>query len=467
MLFNTIQFALFFLLVLGVYRVCGQAGRTRWLIACSLVFYALWIPSYVILLLVDLSVNYGFIRAMRNSPRPRLHLIASITFSLGVLAYFKYAAFFIESLHPLLGGVLGLDIEVPEILLPLGISFFTFQLLGLAIDAYRGEIEAPQHFSEYLLFVSFFPQLIAGPILRGRELLPQLRRGGEITRERSRRGLWLIASGLAKKAILADLLLAPFANEVFSSPGSESAAFHLIATYSFAFQIYFDFSGYSDIARGLALLLGFELPFNFREPYLSRSPSEFWERWHITLSSWLRDYVYIPLGGNRVGRARVFANLMITMLLGGLWHGAAWTFVIWGGLHGAILVVGRLLGRAGRSRSGPIGVRDWPSIFFCFHGVCALWIFFRADNLEGALSFFAALTQFDGYGAWPLAQTAIVLACGAAHVLERTAVTRLAAIRAALGGRVGAIAEGAVFGVVIGLWLVSSGHGGEFIYFQF
>jgi D-alanyl-lipoteichoic acid acyltransferase DltB (MBOAT superfamily) len=352
-------------------------------------------------------------------------------------------------------------------LLPLGISFFTFQMMALVIDVYRKQLEPVRSFREYALFVAFFPQLIAGPILRGRQLLPQLRRGGVRTAERDRRAIWLLASGLAKKAVLADFLLAPFVDRVFAEGYAGSAASHLVGVYSFAFQIYFDFSGYTDMARGLALLLGFELPLNFREPYLSRNPREFWRRWHITLSRWLRDYLYIPLGGNRRGRARSLANLSVTMLLGGLWHGAAWTFVIWGGFHGALLALHRWLGRPQRADERPLAWRDVPSILLTFHAVCLLWVFFRAPSFDAALGYLERLSSADYATGWPLAQLAVVASCAGLHVAERFARTHLEAIRRWLDAPWGGAVEGALVGGVAALAIVAGGAGGEFIYFQF
>ena len=345
MLFNTAQFAIFFVALLWVYRLLPRGGRNGWLLGASLLFYTLWIPSYLMLLLIDIGVNYALLRGMVRSARPRLYFVASLVFTLGLLACFKYAAFAVETLGPLAHVLGGAEPPIPEVLLPLGISFYSFQILALQIDAYRGDFEAPRSFPRYALFVCFFPQLVAGPILRGREFLPQLERGGELQPERTRRGLWLIASGVVKKVIVGDFLLAPFVDPVFQHPGIADAPVHLLAVYSFAFQIYFDFSGYTDMARGMGLLMGFELPLNFKEPYLSRNPSEFWRRWHITLSRWLQDYLYIPLGGNRGGSFLTYRNLGITMLLGGLWHGASWNFVIWGALHGGILVLHRRFGK--------------------------------------------------------------------------------------------------------------------------
>jgi len=468
MLFNTLQFAVFFAVVLLGYRSLPTRYQNAWLLAASLVFYSLWIPVYLLLLLADAGINYALLRAMKQSSKPGLFLAASICVTLGILGFYKYAAFFVASIAPLSISLLGLAPPAVDLLLPLGISFYSFQIIALSIDSHRGEIDAPKSFARYLLFVSFFPQLIAGPILRGREFLPQLARGGTFSGERTRRGIWLIASGLAKKVILGDFLLAPVVNEVYANPGISSAAVHLVATYSFAFQIYFDFSGYTDMARGMACLLGFELPPNFREPYLARNPAEFWRRWHMTLSRWLRDYLYIPLGGNRGSASRTYVNLMLTMLLGGLWHGAGWNFVIWGGLHGLLLAAHRRLG--GRRHSAKQGFRygDALRIFFNFHGVCLLWVLFRAATLGDALVILERIATGSYTGAWPVLPTLIVVACFAFHGVERLARLHLPGIRAALArGPVGWTIEAAALGAVLALTVLASGTGAEFIYFQF
>jgi D-alanyl-lipoteichoic acid acyltransferase DltB (MBOAT superfamily) len=309
-----------------------------------------------------------------------------------------------------------------------------------------------------VLFVTFFLHLIAGPIMRGHELLPQFEAGGVTHPVRTRRGLWLIASGLVKKCILADYLLAPYVNDVFDVPGAGSAPAHLLAIYSFAFQIYFDFSGYTDMARGLACMLGFELPHNFLEPYLSRSASEFWRRWHISLSRWLRDYLYIPLGGNRSGELRTGLNLMLTMLLGGLWHGAGWHYVLWGGLHGALLMFERWLGVDRAPVSAVLRLRDVPRIVLLFHAVCLIWVAFRAPDLATALTFWTAL----------FTQSYFVAACALLHVAERALHSRLPAVQARIAQAVwGPLFEGAALGAVVTASLAAAGAGAEFIYFQF
>jgi alginate O-acetyltransferase complex protein AlgI len=466
--FNSIQFGVFFLVVFTVYRALPRGGRNGLLLVASLVFYSLWLPSYLLLLLLDIGFNYFFLQRMVRSSSPRLWLALACSFTLGLLAYFKYAAMIVETLLPLLPRSAALHVELPDIFLPLGISFYSFQIIALTVDTYRREIEPIRSLSRYALYISFFPQLIAGPILRGHQFLPQLERGGECNRDRTRRGIWLIAVGLGKKLVMADLLLAPFVDQVFRINAPSVASFHWLAAYSFLFQVYFDFSGYCDIARGLALLLGFELPLNFSEPYLARSPTEFWRRWHITLSQWLMDYLYIPLGGNRRGEPRAYVNLMLTMLLGGLWHGANWTFVLWGAVHGTCLAAHRMIRRREHTDDAPLVWGDVPRIILTFHVSVLGVVFFRSQSLADAMKFFADMFHFGTSYAWPWVPTAVLAICVLLHYLERVIRLRLPAIRQRLDAVWwGAAAEGLAVGAVFALCLLSAGAGGDFIYFQF
>jgi D-alanyl-lipoteichoic acid acyltransferase DltB (MBOAT superfamily) len=467
-LFNTFQFGIFFVLVLTLYRTLPPERRNAWLLIASLVFYTAWAPAYLLLLLGSVAVNYLLMQAMVRSDRPRLYLTASCVFTLGLLAYFKYAALIVRTAMPWLDGLLGIQVELPEIFLPLGISFYSFQMIALMVDTYRGQIDPIRSFPRFLLFVSFFPQLIAGPILRGSQFLPQLDRGGEMTRARTRRGLWLIAVGLAKKVILADFLFGPFVDEVYKTTAPAESSFYWLAAYSFGFQVYFDFSGYSDMARGMALLMGYELPLNFKEPYLSRSPVELWQRWHVTLSTWLSDYLYIPLGGNRRGNVRTYVNLMLTMVLGGLWHGADWNFVLWGFYHGAFLIIHRMMGLKRRSYPDEIAWRELPSILLVLNLTIIGHGIFRCEGFEHALHFLGVLFSFNSPYAWPWLQTYIVVGTLPLLFLERYLRMRLPAIHRALGdGYGGLVIEGILFGVILGIAIMVSGVGGDFIYFQF
>jgi D-alanyl-lipoteichoic acid acyltransferase DltB (MBOAT superfamily) len=472
MLFVTFQFAFFFLALLLLLRLSSRrrALGNPILLAASLLFYALWIPAYLPLLLATVGINYALLRGMTacepRSPRRRAYLTGSIVFTISLLLYFKYAAFLVESAFPFLAQLAG-AVPIPDVLLPLGISFYSFQIVSLAVDTYREDGPVIEGLSHYALYIAFFPQLIAGPILRGRELLPQLSAGAQPNSKRFRRGAWLLALGVTKKLVLADFLLAPFADSVFEMPGVANARFHWVALYAFAFQIYFDFSGYTDIARGLALWIGFELPENFHEPYLSRNPSEFWRRWHITLSRWLRDYLYIPLGGNRAGGSRSLLNLMLTMLLGGLWHGAAWNFIVWGGLHGLLLIAHRPWRTPGPSERAP-GWRDAPHIFLNFHFVCLAWVFFRTPDLAAAGNFLSALWLPGELSGWPLLALGSVALSAALHVIERLLRLRSEQVQAWFAARPArAYLEASLFGVVLGTAILVSGAGSEFLYFQF
>lgn len=346
MLFNSIEFLVFFLpVVLAGHLILLRLGVSTlgWLLAASLVFYGWWEPRYLFLLLGSAAANFLLARCLhrvRGNRGQGLILLAGVVFNLGLLAFYKYAAFIIDNLAALLG----VSWQAPDILLPLAISFFTFQQIAYLADVNKG-LEAERSPLRYLLFVSFFPQLIAGPIVHHRQLLPQLNQLDSLfNRGNLAPAISLIILGLAKKVLLADSL-ALFADPGFAlaaSGGSLHGAEATLSLTAYTLQIYFDFSGYCDIALGAALLFGVRLPVNFFSPYQAGSVIEIWKRWHITLSQFLRDYLYIPLGGNRLGRWRQYINLAITMLLGGLWHGASWNFVIWGGLHGIFLVINHL-----------------------------------------------------------------------------------------------------------------------------
>ncbi len=393
MTFNSVQYGLLLVVVLILYWAC--VGRPRWRIAlllvASCVFYGAWDWRFLGLLAVSTVVDFNVGRRLAETDEPRLRrrwLLVSLTTNLGILGIFKYFGFFVESATALLER-LGLDTSLPvlEIVLPVGISFYTFQTMAYTIDVYRRRIDATDDLLAFGTYVAFFPQLVAGPIERAGRLLPQLENLPDRANGRDfSTGSALIVLGLFKKVAIADAL-APFVDEVYSTPQQASWAAVLGGTYAFALQIYADFSGYSDIARGSARLLGIRLVRNFEQPYLSRNITEFWRTWHISLSAWLRDYLYIPLGGNRRGPRRTMINLALTMLLGGLWHGAAWTFVLWGGLHGLYLAVHRLW----RDRRSDSVLRlprpsEWWGVVLTFHLVCLGWVFFRADGVSSAVS---------------------------------------------------------------------------------
>jgi D-alanyl-lipoteichoic acid acyltransferase DltB (MBOAT superfamily) len=401
-LFPTTTFALFFALVLPLSWLTMPDGR-RWrpfIIAASFVFYSWWDWRFVFLLGGSIVLNHVFAvrihRARRASLRKRL-LFVALAANVGLLAYFKYYDFFVSSGQNLFN-VVGLDLplDVRSVVLPVGISFYTFMGISYVVDTYRGDFE-PVSFGKFAAYLSFFPHLVAGPIVRPGELIPQFDEPRDPRRVDTSRAFYLIATGLFKKVVIANYLAGAIVDEVFGAPTHASSLEILVGVYAYAVQIYADFSGYTDIAIGIALLLGFRFPQNFDSPYAAVSVQDFWRRWHMTLSRWLRDYVYIPLGGNRGGALLTYRNLMLTMLIGGLWHGAGWTFVAWGAIHGSGLVAERWW----RSRPGYVAPRDtarrraWQR-FLTFQFVCFAWIFFRSDSFETASELLRGL--FTGWG---------------------------------------------------------------------
>lgn len=400
MLFNSHVFIFLFLpLVLaGYYGLQRLAVDDRlqmlWLLLVSVFFYGWWEPRYVILLVVSVLFNFNAGKLIRSANGKRLGLVLGIGFNLTLLAYFKYTFFIVTNL----GGVLGHDWSVDEIVLPLAISFFTFQQIAWLVDMYRSKAAIPS-FYNYALFVSFFPQLIAGPIVHHAEMMPQFeqrRAGGKIGAHLNV-GLTLFTLGLFKKIVLADQF-ALYATPVFDAAAQGTAITLMeawIGTLAYTFQLYFDFSGYSDMAIGLARMFGIVLPLNFFSPYKARNIQQFWQRWHITLSRFLRDYLYIPLGGNRVGSARMYSNILFTMLIGGLWHGASWTFVAWGGLHGAYLLIHRWY-RLWRGERSPNALSRLAAGVLTFISVALAWVLFRAETFDAAMEVYKGLFAYSG-----------------------------------------------------------------------
>ncbi|MCB0064655.1 MAG: MBOAT family protein, partial [Caldilineaceae bacterium] len=340
MLFNSLQFIIFFPAVVTIYFLLPHRYRWLLLLAASYYFYAAWQIEYTLLIFISTAVDYAMAHLMAQSEKlwhRRAYLGVSLLVNLGLLFGFKYFNFFNESVRATLN-LFNIFYNVPafQVLLPVGISFYTFQTLSYTIDVYRGKLAPERHFGRFALYVAFFPQLVAGPIERATHLLPQFHQPMTFNQTRIASGLRLLLWGMFKKVVIADRL-ALYVNQVYDHPGDHGALTLLIASYFFAFQIYCDFSGYSDIAIGAARVMGFDLMENFRQPYMARSIAGFWRRWHISLSTWFRDYLYIPLGGNRVARWRWYSNLFLVFLVSGLWHGAAWHFVIWGALHGLLV----------------------------------------------------------------------------------------------------------------------------------
>ncbi len=368
-------------------------ARRLLLITASLLFYGVWRWQFTSLMIfstvLDFSCGLG-IHHSRSVLQRRLLLTVSMIGNLGLLAFFKYANFFLENVQEA-GRVLGWHdhhLGPLGIVLPLGISFYTFQTMSYTIDVYRKELRPARTLLDFMLFVTFFPQLVAGPIVRAAEFMPQLLTLKAWDSTRARSGLLLMLWGLLKKLLVADVL-SRIADQAYANPEAFSGKALLVATYAFAFQIYCDFSGYSDVAIGAARVLGFHIPQNFRRPYFATNIATFWHRWHISLSTWLRDYLYVPLGGSRCPRPRVLANLMITMVLGGLWHGASWNFIIWGLIHGTMLCLHRIwmwTGGHGKA-SDAMPLWKWvPLSAINFHVVCVTWVFFRARTLDQSLN---------------------------------------------------------------------------------
>ena len=479
MLFNSWVFVFFFVAVYLLYLRLHHVGQNRLLLVSGLVFYGFWDYRFLGLLLATTLVDYwcGLQMAKAASAgRRRLLLTIAIGTNLGSLAFFKYCDFFADSLVAL-GHVLGLQLPIAPlgIVLPVGISFYTFQELSYVIDVHRQDIPPCRSLRDYVVYVTFFPQLVAGPIERASHLVSQVVTPRVLTWKHIRDGLWLTVCGFFLKVVVADNA-AIVANQCFDSPdGTGSGA--LVGIHAFALQIYGDFAGYSNIARGTAALMGFDIMVNFRQPYFATSPSDFWRRWHISLSTWLRDYLYIPLGGNRQGRLRTYVNLMLTMLLGGLWHGASWKFVIWGGYHGALLALFRALPR------GPAAPRWWGillkpiQIAAMFQLTCFGWLVFRCNAPGQVVDFVESIA---GNFRWTpeSVRGATILVCLAIPVLLLDLAAEGAQTVAAVLARVGVgapwyrgavgllrIVAGAVMLALI--YEIGVRNGAQFIYFQF
>ena len=458
MSFHTWTFALFFIIVYLVYL---PLRRTRlklpWLLLASYVFYASWNPLWPLCLAYTTVTNWVAVILMEKTRRRKLWLVLSIINSLGLLGFFKYARFVTGNVNALLGRLgLSYTIAEPGWVFPIGISFFTFQAMSYTIDCYLGKCERERSLIRFATFVALFPRLMMGPIERARNLLPQLRRPTEISGRDITDGLSLFVVGLFKKIALADYL-GQYVDKVYDAPEQFQAAALILATFAFAWQIYFDFSGYTDMARGVARMMGFNLMLNFNNPYLATDLGDFWRRWHVSLSTWFRDYVYIPLGGNRGGQFRTYVNMSLTMLISGLWHGAAWTFVIWGALHALGRICTRELERSAFYKER---LPKFVKRLLVFAFVTFAWIFFRAHSLSDArLIVTRIFTTAWTDPAFPLVALFLVLSVWLyQHVYESKArrVLLLAPVRVALV-------------VVMILYLaVFSGAGGQaFIYLQF
>ena len=472
MQFDSLAYVLLLLVTLVGFYGLRSRGRLVVITLASLVFYGTWSVKFLGLIVVSSVVDYvcGLLMGGRAGAeaRPRKAiLMTSVVINLGILGYFKYANFFIDNAKALLGGLV--PDTVLEVVLPPGISFYTFQTMSYTIDVYRGQIQPTRSFARFFVYVSFFPQLVAGPIERAARLMPQLEEALRVRFHPANlvAGARLIVWGLFKKMVIADAC-AGLVEPVYAAPASFDGWAALVATYAFTLQIYCDFSAYSDIARGSARLLGVELMLNFDQPYLARNVQDFWRRWHISLSEWFRDYVYLPLGGSRRGRTRTLVNLTATMFLSGLWHGAAWNFVVWGLFHGLLLLlhalwVGRARTRALGQRLGGVGTAiSW---FVTFQLVVVGWVLFRVDSLADARIILRAMVTAPLSGTlpstpqlWFFAAVGVFLAASA---LERRLRWR---------DRIDAdpAASLMLYGAALLAALVFGAAGGpQFIYFQF
>ena len=472
MLFPTATFTIFFLVVLPLSWLLMPRGE-RWrpfIIAASYVFYSAWDWRFVFLLAASTVWNQQFALAIyrREDARARKRLLfAAVAGNVALLGYFKYYDFFVTSTNNLFA-LAGVDVPVGtrSIILPVGISFFTFMAISYLVDVYRGDFR-PTSFGKFAAYLSFFPHLVAGPIVRPGELVPQLDTPRDPRYLDTSRAFFLIATGLFMKVVVANYLAANIVDQVFGAPGQHSSLEVLVGVYAYAVQIYADFFGYTNMAIGIALLLGFRFPQNFDAPYTATSIADFWRRWHMTLSRWLRDYVYIPLGGNRGSRLFTYRNLMLTMLIGGLWHGAGWTFVAWGAIHGTALVAERWwTGRPGRVERPPTRWGRAARRFVTFQVVCFAWIFFRADSFADARDVITQL--FTAWGEPSPLVTGGVLAAIAVGIGSQYLPRRLPLVLMARFSRLPVPAQAAVLSLAL---LATHAMGPEgvapFIYFQF
>ena len=471
MAFNSIQYAILLSVVFALYRVMKRREQNLLLLAASYLFYGFWDWRFLSLLWISTIVDFVVGKRMGSSDDPIVRkrlLITSMGVNLGILGFFKYFGFFAESAGELLAGLgLQADFATLRIVLPVGISFYTFQTMSYTIDIYRREIEPTNNLLGFAVFVAFFPQLVAGPIERAKHLLPQfLTDRPKVAASELGSGFLLIFIGLFKKVVIADAL-APYVQETFDAAGTAGWMQLLVAVYAFSLQIYGDFSGYSSIARGSARLLGIDLMVNFNQPYLARNITHFWRTWHISLSTWLRDYLYIPLGGSRGNAVATQRNLMITMLLGGLWHGAAWTFVVWGGLHGLYLAVHRRFRhRSPKSETDPPTWRDVPAIVATFHLVALSWVFFRADSFTQAWDVLLGILGFRAADGIPYAGLALLVPAALAVLLIDLVQRRAGRHEGFV--TIPAFARGVIYGAFfMAIVLFSGQEVVPFLYFQF
>jgi alginate O-acetyltransferase complex protein AlgI len=474
MLFNSFQYLFFFVTIIISYYLLPRKYRWMLLLAGSYFFYMSWKPMYILLIVFSTLVDYtvGLKMAKTDNRKLRVrYLVTSLVVNLGLLFVFKYFNFFNSSVIDFLNS-LGIEANPVklDVLLPVGISFYTFQTLSYTIDIYNKKIKPEKHFGKFALYVSFFPQLVAGPIERASNLLPQFKVFKNATRKDFIAGFSQVIFGLFKKIVVADTA-AIYVNSIYQYPEINNGLTLTIATYAFAFQIYCDFSGYSDIAIGSARMLGYDLMDNFKLPYFSKNITEFWRRWHISLSSWLKDYLYIPLGGNRKGNIFTYRNLMITMLLGGLWHGASWNFVIWGGINGLALALEKFTGVRNIDRIANKNIISKGAFAFLTFNIIALtWVFFRAETLKKATDILSIIGTNFWTGGLAIKDTRVfmnlIIGIGFLFVLEYFFLRKRNFNNFILEKKLPFII---IFNTILIIIMVLMGvsEGSQFIYFQF
>lgn len=471
MLFNSLSFVVFLVIVLALYysKLLKWTGKKRMLLLASYVFYGLWNPPLVILLWISTIVDWtaGNKLAIEDNQRKRkFWLLLSMFVNLGFLAFFKYGNFLLENFTLGMNAIgFAYEPKPMDIILPMGISFYTFQTMSYTIDMYNKKIKPARTFLDFALYVTFFPQLVAGPIVRAKDLITQFYEEKKASSQQFIWGTFLLTIGLFQKVVLADTMLADVSDEVFGSKDILHSLDAWTGTLAFSGQIFFDFAGYSTCAIGIALMLGIILPDNFKYPYASIGFSDLWKRWHISLSTWLRDYLYIPLGGNKNGITRMYVALMLTMLLGGLWHGAAWTFVIWGALHGIYLIVERLL-----KHKIHIKIGNYNGIllaFLTYMLVNFTWVFFRARELSTAKNMISSMLFMNGDGSKILHGFEIMKVLILISVLFICHWMMRNTSMKEVSKKISPLVLGIVWAILLFLIAISQGSGEQFIYFQF
>lgn len=471
MLFNSLSFIVFLVIVLAFYytRYITWTSKKKMLLLASYVFYGLWNPPLILLLWISTVIDWTASKRIVNTKeksRRKFWLLLSMLVNLGFLAFFKYGDFLLENFVALINSFgIQYAVQPMDIILPMGISFYTFQTMSYTIDIYKGQAKPAKTFLDFALYVTFFPQLVAGPIVRAKDLITQFYKEKRATSEQFIWGVFLLTIGIFQKVVLADTLLSGVADDVFGSPELLYGIDAWTGTLAFSGQIFFDFAGYSTCAIGISLMLGITLPDNFRYPYASLGFSDLWNRWHISLSSWLRDYLYIPLGGNRHGITRMYVALMLTMLLGGLWHGAAWTFMVWGGLHGTYLILEKL-----QKKYLPFKITKWNGIFLAFITFTCVnitWVFFRARSFDTAWQLLKSMFYLQPNGLKILDSFIIIKVCVVIGMLFLCHWMMRNTSLKTLSEKASPWVMGISWAVLLLLIVIAQGSGEQFIYFQF